>query len=337
MIDIGYALSSEEHPPQRLVELAVEAEASGFSFAAVSDHFHPWIEQQGEASHVWTVLGAIAQATTSLVVGTGVTCPLVRQHPAIVAQAAATVESLMPGRFFLGVGTGENLNEHITGAPWPGRDQRLPMLEEAIGIIRALWSGGEVLHRGEYFTVDRARLYSLPSRPPPLLVAAKKPGAAELAGRVGDGLINTSPEPTIVQRYLAARRRRPAGPRLGEMTVCVASSESEARRTARDWWPTAALGGDLSRELPVPADFEAATALVDADTIGKSVICGSDVATHVAAIRAYVDAGFSGVYLHQVGEDQDALFAFYREEILPVIRAEDSEPFQLQQTIMLGT
>src|SRR5919108_495182 len=172
MVELGYALSSEEHAPNDLVRYAQRAEEVGFAFALISDHFHPWLDQQGESPFVWGVIGAIAEATERLVLGTGVTCPTMRMHPALVAQAAATSAALMPERFFLGVGTGENLNEHILGERWPNADERLEMLEEAIELIRELWQGELVSWRGRYFTVDRARVYTLPEEPPPIAVAA---------------------------------------------------------------------------------------------------------------------------------------------------------------------
>src|ERR671915_534940 len=193
MIEIGYSLSSEEMPPKDLVRFAKRAEEVGFGFALVSDHYHPWIKRQGQSPFVWAVIGGISQVTERLSLGTGVTCPILRIHPAIIAQAAATAAMMMPGRFFLGVGTGENLNEHILGAAWPSGDVRLEMLEEAIDVIRLLWQGGYQSHRGRYYTVEDARLYTLPEAPPPIMVAASKPGAAELAGGQ-DGLIGVSPE-----------------------------------------------------------------------------------------------------------------------------------------------
>src|SRR5919197_3799469 len=184
---LGYALSSEEHPPNELVRYAGAAEEAGFGFALISDHFHPWIDKQGNSPFVWSVIGAIAHATQRLELGTGVTCPLMRIHPAIVAQAAATAAAMMPGRFFLGVGTGENLNEHILGHHWPPADERREMLEEAVEGIRLLWQGGQQNFRGAHYTVENARLYTLPNQPPPIMVAGAGPESAELAGRIGDG------------------------------------------------------------------------------------------------------------------------------------------------------
>src|SRR3954447_22374090 len=234
MVELGYALSSEEHSPRELVRHAVAAERAGFSFALISDHFHPWTDSQGQSPFVWSVIGAIAQATEKLRLGTGVTCPTMRIHPAVIAQAAATSSLLMPGRFFLGVGTGENLNEHILGDRWPSHEERAEMLEEAVTIIRQLWEGGLVSYRGRHYQVDRARLYSVPDEPPPIAVAAGGEGAAELAGRIGNALIATAPDADLVEEFEEAGG---AGkPRYGQVTVCWAEDEDEAVETAYEWW-----------------------------------------------------------------------------------------------------
>src|SRR3954464_5938332 len=193
-IELGYALSSEEHSPNDLVRNARLAEETGFTFALISDHYHPWVDAQGQSPFVWSVIGAIAQATERLRLGTGVTCPPIRIHPAIIAQAAATSQVMMEGRFFLGVGTGEELNEHVTGARWPGPQARLELLEEAIEVLRLLWQGGYQSHYGKHYTVEQARIYTLPEEPPAIAVAAAQPNAAKLSGRLGDAFITTSPD-----------------------------------------------------------------------------------------------------------------------------------------------
>ncbi|HEU4322712.1 MAG TPA: TIGR03557 family F420-dependent LLM class oxidoreductase [Roseiflexaceae bacterium] len=315
MPQIGYAMSSEEHTPNDLVRHARRAEEIGFSFALISDHFHPWVDRQGHSPFVWSVLGGIALATQRLRVGTGVTCPTIRIHPAIVAQAAATVAAMMPGRFFLGVGTGENLNEHVLGDRWPPHDQRLAMLDEAVGVMRLLWQGGSQTHRGQFYTVENARLYTLPPEPPPVMVAASGPKAAEAAGRIGDGLINTAPDAEVVQTFQQAGG---AGkPRYAQVTVCWASSEAEARRTAHEIWPNAGLKGELSQELPTPAHFEQAAKLVTEEALAQEVVCGPDAERHVAEIQKYLDAGYDHVYVHQIGPDQEGFFECYRRHVLP--------------------
>ena len=265
-MDLGYAISSEEHAPLDLVRHAQHAEKAGFTYALISDHFHPWIDRQGQSPFVWSVLGAIAASTETLRVGTGVTCPTIRMHPAIVAQAAATAASLMPARFFLGVGTGENLNEHILGDRWPSARERLEMLDEAVRIMRILWEGdlhqlrGRVLRRRQ-----RSHLHAS-DEPIEVVVAASEPGAVELAARIGDGLDSTAPESELVQSYLDAGGE---GPRYGQLTVCWAEDEDDALRTAIDLWPNAGLKGPLAQELPLPRHFEEASAMVSEDDIAR--------------------------------------------------------------------
>jgi len=315
MTEIGYALSSEEHPPDALVRQAKAAEEAGFTYALISDHYHPWVSRQGHSPFVWNVIGGIAQATTTLRLGTGVTCPMIRIHPAVVAQAVATSAAMMPGRFFFGVGTGENLNEHILGDRWPSVDERQQLLEEALEIMRALWQGGLVSHDGPAYTVDRARLYTLPDEPPPVYVAAAGPESAELAGRIGDGLITTSPDEEVVEAYRGAGGD---GPRYGQVTVCYGEDERAARKLAREIWPNAALKGTLSQELPAPYDFEqAASSMVSEEDIGETLPCGPDPERHLEAIREYEQAGFDHVYVHQIGPDQEGFLRFYREHVLP--------------------
>jgi G6PDH family F420-dependent oxidoreductase len=315
MPEIGYALSSEEHPAPDLVGFAARAEEAGFTFALVSDHYHPWTDRQGHSPLVWSVLGGIAGVTERLRVGTGVTCPLVRTPPALVAQAAATVSEMMPGRFFLGVGTGENLNEHITGDPWPPVSVRMDMLEEAIDVMRPLLRGELVTHRGRHFTVDNARVYCDPVTAPPIYVAAAGEQAAELAGRVGDGLIATSPDESAVKAFDGAGGE--GKPHIGQVMVCWAASEPEGKEIAHEWWPNAALPGQLGQELPLPMHFEQATSVLDPDDVAERVICGPDADRHADAITQYIDAGYEQVYVHQVGPDQHGFFEFYEKEILP--------------------
>jgi G6PDH family F420-dependent oxidoreductase len=317
MVELGYALSSEELKPLELVENAKRAERAGFEFALISDHFHPWLDVQGESPFVWSTIGAISQATESLALGTGVTCPMIRTHPAIVAQAAATSAALMPGRFFLGVGTGENLNEHILGDRWPDHQQRLEMLEEAVEVIRELWEGEVVTRHGRYYTVDRARLYTVPEEPPPVAVAAAGTAAAELAGRIGDAFVSTAPDEELVQAF------RDAGgegkPCYGQLTVCYDEDREAAVKTAFDVWPNAALGGELGQELAMPSQYEAACDVLTPDQVAEKVVCGPDPDEHRAAIDEFEQAGFDRVYVHQVGRDQEAFFDFYEREILPAL------------------
>ena len=318
MTEVGYALSSEEFGPNDLVTFARRAEQAGFSFALISDHFHPWTDAQGQSPFVWSVLGAIARATDHLTVGTGVTCPTIRIHPAIVAQAAATTAAMMPGRFFLGVGTGENLNEHITGARWPSLEVRQEMLEDAIEVMRMLWDGGLRSYRGRYFTVENARLYTLPDEPVPIMVAAAGEDSAELAGRIGDGLISTAPKRDTVETF---EKSGGSGPRYGQLTVCYDTDEARARRTALLQWPNAAIPGQLGQELPLPSHFEQAAKTIAEDSIAESVVCGPDPAKHIEQISAFAEAGFDHVYVHQIGTAQEEFIEFYAAEIIPKVAA----------------
>ena len=315
MAQIGYSLSSEEHPALDLVRYAQRAEETGFSFALISDHYHPWTSKQGESPFVWSVIGAIAAVTQQLRLGTGVTCPLIRTHPAIIAQAAATAATMMPGRFFLGVGTGENLNEHILGGKWPPIAQRRQMLEEAVDVIRLLWQGGLQSHYGQFYTVENARLYSLPPEPPPIFVAAAGEKTAKLAAKIGDGLISVGANEEAAKAFREAASD--SKPRYGQIAVCWAENEEAARRTAYEWWPISALADPLTQELPLPSHFESAAQMVSEIEVGNRITCGPDPARHIEAIRKCIDAGFDHVYVHQIGKDQEGFFKFFGSEILP--------------------
>jgi len=315
MAALGYTLSCEEFDAPTLVAQAERAERAGFAFAGISDHFHPWVDAQGESPFVWGVLGAIAERTERLQLLTGVTCPAQRIHPALVAQAAATAASLLPGRFSLGVGTGENLNEHVVGERWPPTVERQDRLEEAIEVIRELWTGKLTSHRGTHFTVENARLYSLPDELPPLLLAVAGESSVELAARHSDGIIGTSPVAESVDQF---RKEGGEGkPTYGQLHVCWAEDEDSAKQTALERWPNAAISGGYSLELTMPAHYEEAAELLDADQVAESVTCGPDPSRHRAAIQEYLDTGYDHVYVHQVGDDQEGFFRFYEQEILP--------------------
>ena len=317
-LQLGYALSAEEHTPLALVENTRRAEAAGFEFALVSDHFHPWVDEQGHSPFVWSVLGGIALATEKLRIGTGVTCPLIRIHPAILAQAAATAAAMLPGRFFFGVGTGENLNEHVLGDRWPPTFVRREMLREAIELMRELWRGELTSHRGDHYTVENARLYTLPDEPIKVMVAAGGPEAAELAGEVGDGLVVVAPDAELVEAFEQAGG---AGKeRFAQVTVCWGEDEQEAIKTALRVWPNAGLKGTLAQELPLPSHFEQAAEMVTEEDIARILTCGPDPDRHRQAIQEYIDAGFDRIYVHQVGADQDGFLGFYEREILPAFR-----------------
>jgi len=311
MPELGFALSSEDHPPRELVRQAALAERAGFTFALVSDHYHPWVDAQGESPFVWSTLGGIAEATEKIRVGTGVTCPMIRIHPAIVAQAAATVAAMMPGRFFLGVGTGENLNEHVLGSRWPLPDERLEMLEEAVEVMRLLWQGGEQTHRGRHYTVDHARVYTLPDDPPDVYVAGSAPKAAELAGKIGDGLISTAPDADLVKAFGNGK------PKVGMMHCAYDEDAKKGLERATKLWPNLALKGPLGQDLATPSDFEEAAAMVDEEDVAESTPHGPDPEPYLDQIRKYDEAGFTHVYMHQIGDNQDEFAEFARRELMP--------------------
>ena len=309
-MEVGYWLSSEEHGPKNLVENAKRAEQAGFSYVLISDHIHPWVDAQGHSPFVWGVIGAIAEATERIQLGTAVTCPLIRTHPAIVAHAAATAQSLLDGRFFLGVGTGENLNEHVLGDRWPRADERLEMLEEAVEIIRRLLGGDYETYRGKHYTVEQAKLYDAPKDPPPIIVAAKAEQAAELAAAKGDGTMNTKPDGDLVKLFKSAGG---TGPIYGKVAGAFARTEGEARKLAKERQPNTAMGGDLSTELALPRDFEAVAELVREEDLEGSLVFGNDPAKWREKIDEFERAGFTHVALHHVGIEQRDFIEFAKQ------------------------
>ena len=316
-MELGYALSSEEHSPADLVQHARAAEEAGFEFGLISDHIHPWTDGQGHSGFVWSVIGAIGEATERFRIGTGVTCPLIRIHPAIIAHASATCACLMPGRFFLGVGTGENLNEHVLGAKWPAPDERLEMLEEAIEVIRLLWQGGYQTHRGKHYTVENLRIFDVPDEPIELAVAAMKPNAAEVAGRLGDALINVAPKEQIVDRFDQAGGE--GKPKYAQVTVCYADSKEQAKKIAYETWPNALVEGAASQELPLPAHFVELAEPREPDELQGTLVLGNDADEYRSAIREYEEAGYTHVYVHQIGPDQQGFLDFAQSELFQLV------------------
>jgi G6PDH family F420-dependent oxidoreductase len=317
MTRYGYFLASEEHEPQELVRQARLAEEAGFDALWISDHFHPWLDEQGQSGFVWSVIGAISQVT-SLPITTAVTCPLLRQHPATVAQAAATSALLTGGRFTLGVGTGEALNEHILGSRWPSAEERLEMLEEAVDVIRELLSGRLITHAGTHYTVETARLYSVPPVPPPVFMSGFGDKAIKLAGRLADGFMCVQPNPDFVRLY----RESGGGDRpvQGGLKVCWGADEEQARKTMHRLWPTDEIPGEAAQLLPLPRHFGQLAGLISEDMI--TAPCGPDPAVHMDGIRGYTQAGFDEVYIGQVGADHDGFFDFYAGHVLPRLREE---------------
>jgi G6PDH family F420-dependent oxidoreductase len=312
---IGYALSCEEFGPMELVRQAQQAEQAGFEGLWISDHFHPWNDEQGHSPLVWSIIGAVAQATSQIKLMSAVTCPTVRIHPAIVAQAAATSAVLLEGRFALGLGSGEALNEHIFGGRWPRAAERLEMLEEAVHVIRTLWQGGMQSHRGHHYLLENARIYDLPERLPPIVISGFGRRSIELAARVGDGFCTTWPDRDGVELFRGAGG---AGkPALAGMKVCWDEREDRARSTVHRLWPTEALPGELAQILPTPTHFEQACTLVSEEMVAERVPCGPDLQRHVSAIERYAEAGFDELYIQQIGDGHDRFFELYAREVLP--------------------
>jgi G6PDH family F420-dependent oxidoreductase len=316
---IGYFLSSEECDPATLVEQAKLAEESGFEALWISDHFHPWNDAQGQSPFVWSVIGGISQVCR-LPVTTAVTCPTVRIHPAIIAQAAATAAVQLEGRFVLGVGSGEALNEHVLGDRWPSADVRLEMLEEAVEVMRKLWETDDfVYHHGRHYTVENARIYTRPDTPPPVYVSAFGDKSFDLALRVGDGFITTSPDAERVKQWKA--KKGAGAPTQAGYKVAVAETEDEGVAIAHRLWRNSGVPGELSQVLPSPKHFEQVSELVTEDMTRGSVTAGNDVDKHVDEFTKYADAGFDEIYISNMGENYRQFFELYRDEVLPRLRS----------------
>jgi G6PDH family F420-dependent oxidoreductase len=310
---LGYFLSSEEWGPAQLVRQAKRAEEAGFHALWISDHYHPWNDEQGHSPFVWSTIGAIAQAT-DMRVTTAVTCPTVRIHPAVIAQAAATSAVLLEGRFQLGVGSGEALNEHILGDGWPTIETRLEMLEEAVQVIRTLWHGGSRDHFGRHYRVEDARIYDLPNEPPPILVSGFGPKAVSVAARIGDGYVTTMPDEELIGQY---GREGGKGPIQAGTKVSYGPDEMEAVRTAHRLWPNEGLPGELAQVLPTPAHFEQASSLVTEEMVAETVPCGPDLDRHVESLEQFAEAGVDELFVQQIGPRQAEFFEVYAREVVP--------------------
>jgi G6PDH family F420-dependent oxidoreductase len=318
MTAFGYFLSTEEYTPQELLEQAALAEEAGFDALWISDHFHPWNDEQGQSAFVWSVIGALSRVCR-LPVMTAVTCPTMRISPVIVAQAAATSAVLHDGRFRLGVGSGEALNEHIHGQAWPGAEVRLEMLEEAVEVMRRLWTGEVVDHRGTYYTVDNARIYTLPERPPEVWVSGFGPQATRLAGRIGDGYVTTSPDQELLDLFRSTSGGKPAAAGL---KAAWAPTEEEGVEHAHRLWRTSGVPGELAQVLPTPRHFEQAAKLVTPDMTRDSLVCGPDVERHVASYAPYLEAGFDEVYVAAIGPHYRDMISRFGADVLPAVRAQ---------------
>ncbi|MFJ3583316.1 LLM class F420-dependent oxidoreductase [Streptomyces sp. NPDC090127] len=319
MVKIGYTMMTEQAGPRELVSHVVGAERAGFDFSVISDHSFPWLDSQGHAPYAWSVLGAAAQATSRIPLMTYVTCPTFRYHPAVIAQKAATMQLLSGGRFRLGLGSGENLNEHIVGAGWPAAHVRLEMLEEAVSIIRAMFEGGYVSHHGAHFDVENAKLWDLPSTPPPIGVAVSGDRSCEIAGRDADLLIAVAPEAELTKAFAA---HGGAGkPCVGQLPVCYDPDRSAAVARAHDQFRWAVGGWEVNAELPGPAGFAGATEHVRPEDVAEAIPCGDDVSAFVEGVRPYVEAGFTEVALVQIGGDhQEPFFEWAEKKLLPALR-----------------
>jgi G6PDH family F420-dependent oxidoreductase len=314
---LGFKLIAEAYSPVEIVEQAVRAEAAGFDFVEVSDHFHPWVPEHEHSGFAFSMLAAAAARTTTIELATGVTCPFIRYHPAIVAQAAATTALLSGGRFTLGIGAGERLNEHVVGQGWPPVAQRHGMLREALEIIRLLWSGGYQSYDGKYLRLEDARVFDLPDTLPTIAVAAGGPDAARIAGELGDALFVTEPREDLVTAY---REAGGDGPRYAEVPLAWATTEDEAAESARRLFRFGVTGWKVQAELPNPVNFDAATELVTADHLREQFGCGPDVARHVEVARKFVDAGYDRLALINAGPDMDGFFDFFTKELGPALR-----------------
>ncbi|MFF7256345.1 LLM class F420-dependent oxidoreductase [Streptomyces microflavus] len=319
MVRIGYTMMTEQTGPRELVRDVVAAEKAGFDFSVTSDHYFPWLQEQGHAPYAWAVLGAAAQATERIGLMTYVTCPTTRYHPAVVAQKAATLQILAEGRFRLGLGSGENLNEHVVGAGWPAAHVRLEMLEEAVEIIAALFDGGDVSHHGSHFDVENARLWDLPEARVPIGVAVSGPASCALAGRSADLVIATEAKSDLLDGF--DRHGGSGKPRVGQLPVCYDPDRDAAVARAHEQFRWSVGGWKVNSELPGPASFAQATELVRPEDVASAIPCGQDVEEFADAVRAYSEAGFTEIALVQVGgEHQHSFISWAEKTLLPALR-----------------
>ncbi|HEV3365250.1 MAG TPA: TIGR03557 family F420-dependent LLM class oxidoreductase, partial [Acidimicrobiia bacterium] len=314
MVSFGYTVMGEQAGPKQLVADAQRAEAAGFDFIAASDHYFPWLSEQGHSPYTWSVLGAIAQATERIELMTYVTCPIMRYHPTVVAQKAATIQLLSDGRFTLGLGAGENLNEHVIGHGWPSVDIRHEMLSEAIQIIRSLLAGDTVTFRGDHLDAADARLWDLPPDPPPIGVAVSGPDSCQLAGELADVMIAVEPRRQLGDMFDAAGG---AGkPRIGQVGLSYDADADQARKRSLEQFRWFTGGWKTMAELPTHKHFAAASQAVREEDVAKQIPCGPDLDAHVNAVKKFVDAGFTHVAVVQIGgEHQDAFFPWAEREL----------------------
>jgi G6PDH family F420-dependent oxidoreductase len=308
----GYKLSAEGFGPKELIQQAVRAEQAGFDFVEISDHYHPWLDEQGHSPFAWTVLGAIAARTERIGLATGVTCPTVRYHPAIIAQAAATLAIVSDNRFTLGIGAGERLNEHVVGQGFPSVRGRHERLREALEIIKLLWQGGYQSYEGKHLQLEDARVFDLPDQLPVIAVAAGGKSAAAMAAELGDGLFATEPRADLVESYTGAGG---SGPRYAEVPMAWAPTEEagvqEVLKTTR--W--ALTGWKVMSELPNPVNFDAASQTVREEDVRGQFALGPDAEPYVAAVKKYTEAGFDHIVLQNAGPDPDGFIDFFQKDL----------------------
>jgi G6PDH family F420-dependent oxidoreductase len=321
MTDFGYTMMTEQSPPDQLVRDLQMAEEAGFGFSVISDHYQPWLDAQGHSGYAWSILGAAAQATERIGLMTYVTCPILRYHPAIVAQKAATVQILSGGRFRLGLGAGENLNEHVVGKRWPAVGLRHEMLSEAVDIIRALFeSDGTVNYRGKHFDVEQAKLWDRPSQQVPIGIAVSGADSCRLAGEKGDIMIAVEPKAELGEMFDAAGGS--GKPRVGQIPLCYDEDRDTAIQRAHEQFRWFGFGWKVMADLPNPESFEAAAEYVTPEDVAEGISCGPDVEAHVEAIRPYVEAGFTEVALVQIGADaQEPFMRWAQEKLLPALQS----------------
>jgi G6PDH family F420-dependent oxidoreductase len=320
MTQFGYTMMTEQSRPDRLVSDLQRAEAAGFDFSVISDHYFPWLEEQGHSGYAWSILGAAAHATERISLMTYVTCPILRYHPAVVAQKAATMQILSGGRFRLGLGAGENLNEHVVGKGWPAVGMRHEMLAEAVDIITRLLGGEHVNFRGKHFDVESAHLYDMPDEPPPIGIAVSGERSCSLAGRKADIMVATEPKPELVEMFESAGGQ--GKPRVGQIAFCYDPDRDAAVQRAHEQFRWFGLGWKVNTDLPAPSSFEGASQFVRPEDVAEQIACGSDVEEFVEKLRPFVDAGFTEVAFVQIGGDQQEPFIDWAEkELLPALRA----------------
>jgi G6PDH family F420-dependent oxidoreductase len=319
--EFGYTMMCEQSPPDWLVRDVQRAEDAGFDFSVISDHYQPWLAAQGHSGYAWSILGAAAQATERIGLMTYVTCPTLRYHPAVIAQKAATMQILSAGRFRLGLGAGENLNEHIVGKRWPSVGVRHEMLREAVEVVAGLFDGGEPFnYRGRHFDVETARLWDLPEQRVPIGLAVSGADSCRLAGEAADVMIAVEPKRELGEMFDAAGG---AGkPRVGQVAICYDPDRDAAIRRAHEQFRWFGLGWKVNADLPNPDSFAAATQFVTPEQVAESIACGPDVEEHVRSIEPFLDAGFTEIALVQIGADtQEQFISWAQQELLPALRS----------------